>query len=133
MADLTQGIDTPTTGGTEHTLIMALGIGDISTGHSPTLIPTVTEAAILEGTPHALLPATTVAGATPQPVGTPVTPCTVMPSGIVSLHPALTTSPMGTTHTTPWTGTNLTLAAPATQHKNLSPGKSSNAQDPQLP
>ena len=61
MADLVQGINTPTTRGTDHTPIMAQNIGDISAGHSPASIPTMAEAAVLEGTPCALLPATVVA------------------------------------------------------------------------
>ena len=43
---------------------MAPDIGDISAGHSPAPIPTVTEAAVLEGTPHILLPATAAAHVT---------------------------------------------------------------------
>ena len=61
MADLIQGINTSTTGGTDHTSIMVPDIGDISTGHSPALILTMTEAAVLEGTPHVLPPATIAA------------------------------------------------------------------------
>ena len=34
-ADLNQGIDTPTTGGTDHTPIMVLNIGNITADHSP--------------------------------------------------------------------------------------------------
>ena len=56
-ADLTQGSDTPATQGTDHTPIMALDIGDISAVfYSPTLVTITTEAAVLEGTTHALLP-----------------------------------------------------------------------------
>ena len=87
----------------------------------------------LQGTPHALFPATTEACATPLLTDTPITPHTMIPTGIVTLHPALTTSCMGATHTTPWTRAGLTPAAPTTQHKDLSPGRSNNAQGPQPP
>ena len=62
--ELIQGIDTPTTRGTDYTPIMVPDIGNISAGHSPTPIYTMTEAATLEGTPHTLLPATTAAHTT---------------------------------------------------------------------
>ena len=42
-----QGIDTPTTRGTDHTPIMDPDIGDISAGHRPALISTMTEAVVL--------------------------------------------------------------------------------------
>ena len=132
-SQLAQGINTPTIRGTYHTPIMALDTGDISAEHSPTLIPTVTEAAVLEGTPHVLLPATAATHATPQPMDGPITPHAVIPSGIVALHPTLTTSPVGATLANPWTRASLTPAAPTTQHKDFSPGKSSNVQDPQPP
>ena len=54
MADCTQGIDIPATGGTSHTLIMVPNIGDITVDHRPAPIHTMTEAASLEGTPHTL-------------------------------------------------------------------------------
>ena len=56
--------------------------GDISAGHSPTHIPTTTEAATLEGTPHALLPATTAACAALQLMDAPISPTTVIPRNI---------------------------------------------------
>ena len=59
IADLIQGINTSTTEGTYHTPVMVPDIGDISVGHSPTLVPTATDAAVLEGTPCTLLTATT--------------------------------------------------------------------------
>ena len=64
---------------------------------------------------------------------TPITPNAVIPTGIVAPHPALTISPTGATHATPWTGASLTLAIPTTPHKDLNPGKSNNAQDPEPP
>ena len=63
----------------------------------------------------------------------PVTPHAVIPTGIVTLHLTLTTSPMGATHATPWTRARITPASPTTQHQDLSPGRSNNAQDPQHP
>ena len=125
-ADFILGMVTPTTR-IDHTPIMVPHREDISTGHSPTPIPTMTEAAVLKGTPHAPLPATTAACATLQPMDAPITPCTVIPTDIVAPHPALTTSPTGTTHATPWTGASLFQATHTAQHKDLSPEKSSNA------
>ena len=47
----------PTPKGTDHTpLIMIPDMEDISADHSPTAIPTVTEAAVSEGTPHTPYP-----------------------------------------------------------------------------
>ena len=84
---------------------------------------TATEAAALEGTPHTLLPATAAGCATPQLIDTSITPCTVIPTGIVSPHPALTISSTGATHTTLWTGAALASAASTMQNKILSPGR----------
>ena len=75
MANHTHGINTPITGWTGHTPIMAQDIGDISAGHSPVLIPTVTEAAVLKGTPCTLLPATTPVHASPSPWMLPLPLC----------------------------------------------------------
>ena len=129
MEHLTQGTNTPTTRGTGHTPIMALDIRDISRGHNPTLIPIVTEAAVLEGTPHTLLQATTAAHAAPQPMDAPITPHAMIPTGIVTLHPTLTTSPVGTTHATPWTGASFSPATFTSHHKDLTPERSNNTQD----
>ena len=95
MADLITGIITTTTRGTDHTPIMVTDIGDVIADHSPSHVHTMTEVAVLEETLHALLPATAAALVTP--------------------HPALTISPTGTTHTTPWTGAGLILGTSATQ------------------
>ena len=130
MADHIQSIITPTTRGTNHALIMVPDIGDITADHSSAPIYTLTEAADLEGTPCTLPPATTSAHAILQPIETPITLHTMIPTGIVVPHPTLTISPADITHATPWTGADLTPAAPTTQHKNLSPGKSINPQDP---
>ena len=96
-------------------------IGDITADHSPTPILTMTEAAALKGTPHALLPATTVVHATLQAMDTPITPFAMIPTDIVAPYFTLIISPKDTTHTTPWTGASLAPAAPTTQHKILSP------------
>ena len=130
MADLTQGIDKPTTRGTDHTPIIAPDIGYISAGYSPTLIPTVTEAAVLVCTHNTPLAANHAA---PQPMDVLIILYAMIPSVIVALHPTLTIPPVGATHATPWTIASLASAAPTMQHKDLIPGKSSNAQDPQLP
>ena len=133
MADLIQGIDIPTTGGTDHTPAMAPSMGDISAGHIPGPCPTTTEAAVLEGTPCTPLPATAAACATPQLMDASITPCAVIPTGIVVPHPTLATSPAGATHATLHTRASLSSAHPTKQHKDLSPAKSNNASDPQHP
>ena len=51
----------------------------------------------------------------------------------VTPHPTLATSPTGAIHATPQTGASLAPATPTAQHKDLSPEKSSNVQDPQPP
>ena len=81
-----------------------------------------TEVAVLEGTPHALLPATAATPATLQLMDAPITP-----HAIAASYPALTT------YATLWTRAGLTPATPATQHKDTNAGKSSNVQDPQPP
>ena len=131
MADPIQSINIPATRGTDHTPIMAPDIGDFSAGYSPVPIPNATEAAGLEGTPHTLLPATTAAHITLQVMDAPVNPYAMIPTGIVTPHPVLTTSPTDTTHTTPQTEVSLTPATPTTEYKDLKPEKSSNAPDPQ--
>ena len=110
MADLIQDINTSTTRGTDHTPIMTPDVADISAGHSPAPIPTTTQAAVLEGTPCALLPATTAACATLQPMDASITPYAM----IVTSHPTHATSPTGTTHTTPQTRVSLVPATPTT-------------------
>ena len=127
--DLVQGINTPPIKGTDHTPIMVPCIGDISADHSPAAVPTMTEAAVLESTPHALFLATTTACATPQLIDAPVTPHAVISTGIVTPHPALANSTTDFTHTTPQTRASLAPATPITQHRNLSLEKPQSAQD----
>ena len=83
---LIQGINTPTTRGTDHTPIMVTDIGDITVDHSPTPICTVTEAAALEGMHHTLLPAMTTAYAGLQLMYFPA----MITTGIVTPNPTLT-------------------------------------------
>ena len=83
----------------------------------------MTEAAALEGTPYALLPATTAACAALQLIDASITPHIIMPTGIVAPQPALTISPAGTIHATPQTTSSLPPAAPTMQHRILSPGR----------
>ena len=123
MADLIQGIHTPTTGGKDQTPIIVQDIEDTIANHSPCPIHTTTEAAALEGTPHAPLPANAAACAAIQLMDAPGTLHTVKLTGIVAPHPAFTISPTGTTHGTPPTRASLTPAAPTTQHRILCPGK----------
>ena len=130
--NLIQGINAPTTGGTDHSSIIVPDIGDITTDDSYTPVYTVTEAAALEDMPHALLPATTAAPATLQLMDAPITSHTMIPTGIVTPDPTLTISPTVANHATPWTGAGLTLPTHVLPHKILSPGRLSNAQDPQF-
>ena len=113
MEDFIQAINTPTTGGTDNTPIMVTAIGDMRADHSHTSICTTTEATMLEGTPHTLLPITTVGHAALQPMDVPV----MITTGVVTANPTLFISPAGATHTTPWTRAALTPAAPTLQHK----------------
>ena len=112
---------------------MVPDIGYISAGHSPATVPTMTEAAVLEGTPHIPLPATTAANATLWMIDDLITTCAVKTTGIAAPHPALATSPAGITHTTPQTRTSLTQATPTIQHRNFRPEMPNNAQDLQHP
>ena len=86
-------------------------------------IHTVAEAAALEGTPHALLPATTAAHTALQPMDAPITPHTKIQTGIVTPYPTLPISPADATHTTPLTGADLTPVVPTMQYSILSPGR----------
>ena len=108
-------------------------IGDISAGHSPTAITTMTEAPVLEGTPHPPLSATIATHTILWLMNAPVTTCAMTPTGIVTNRPALATSPTDTTHTTEQTRAGLTPATSNAQHRNLSPEKPNNAQAPQPP
>ena len=107
--------------------------GDISAGHSHTDVPTMTQVAVSEGTPCTPHPATTAACAVLWLMVIPITTCIVTPTGIVAPHPTLATSLTDVTHTTPQTGPSLAPATPTTQHRNLSPEKPNNAQDPEAP
>ena len=107
---------------------MVTDIGAVTADHSPAPIHAMTEVAVLESTSHALLPATRAAHTAVQQMDAPI-----IPHAIVAPHPALVTSPTGTTHATPWTRAGLTPATPATQHMDHNTRKSSNAQDPQPP
>ena len=80
---------------------MVPDIGGISAGHSHTLIPIMTESAVLEGRPHALPPATIVAYAIPQPMEAPITRHTMIQTGMVNciLHlPLLSWEPLTQLH-----------------------------------
>ena len=111
---LIPGNDTPTPKGTDNTQpTMGTNIGDISTNHNHATIPTLTGAgAVTEGTQCPPHPATTVANAALWLMDAPITTCTMThPIGIVTLHPALTTSSTNITYATiPWTGVGLTPA-----------------------
>ena len=123
MEDLTQGIDKAITRGTDHTPIMDPDIADITADDSPVLVHTAKEAVALEGTPHALLLATTAAHATLQQMDVPITPCAMIPLLIVTPHVVLAISAKGVTHATPWIRASLIPAAPTMQHKILSSGR----------
>ena len=119
--DLTQGIDTPMAGGTDHSPAMVPDIEDITADHSPIHFHTATEAEALKGTPNDLLPATTAAHTTIQLMATHVTPHAMITTCLFASYPTLTIFPAGATHATPQTRASLAPAAPSTQHKILSP------------
>ena len=110
---------------------MVPDIGHITADHSPVTVYTMAEAADLEGTPHVLLPVTTAVHAAFQLMNASITPHAMTPTGKVAPHTILAISPACATQAIPWTRTSLTPAAPTMLHKSLSPGKSSNTQDPQ--
>ena len=96
---------------------MAPDMGDISAGHSPAAICTMTEAAVSEGTPHTPNLATIAAHTALWPINAPITTCTMTPTGIVTPHPPLATSPTDVTHAIPQTRASLTPATPTTLHR----------------
>ena len=123
--DLIQGINISTPKGTDHTPpILVPDMGDISAGHSPATIPTVTKATVLEGTPCTPHPATTAALATLQLMDAPITTHAETPTGIVTPHPTLTTSPADVIHATP-----QTRAGPTALHRKHSQENPSHVQD----
>ena len=63
----------------------------------------------------------------------PITTCAMMPTGIVTSHPTLTTSLADITHTTPQTRAGLTPATPTTLHRKNNKEKPSYVQDLQPP
>ena len=121
--DLIQGIGIPTPGVKDHTPpIMVPDMGDISAGHSPVAIATVTRAAVSEGTHYTPHPATTAAHTTLWLMDVPITIHTVThPTGVVVHHPALATSPTDVTHATiPQNRAGLTPETPTGLHRNHS-------------
>ena len=81
--------------------IMVPDMGDISAAHSHTAIPTVTGAAVSEGTHHHPHPATTATHTTLWAMDVPIVTHTVThPTGTVEPHPTLATSPADVTHAT---------------------------------
>ena len=112
---LIQGHDIPTTPeGTDHIpSTMGTYMGDISTDHKHTTIPTMTGvAAVPQGTHHAPHPTTTAACAAIWLMDASIAKHTMTHhTDIVIPHPTLTTSPTNVTHTTkPQTRAGLTLA-----------------------
>ena len=110
---------------------MVTDMGDISTNHIPATIPTKTQAAVSEGTYHTPHPATAAAHATLWPMDATIAICVMTyPTGIITPHPVLTTSPADVTHTTnSWTTASLIPATPSALHKKHSQEKPSHAQD----
>ena len=132
--DLIQGINIPR--GTAHTPpIMVPELRDISANHNPTTIPTVTGAAVSEGTHHTPHPATAVAYATLWLIDAPIAICIMThPTNIVTPHPALNISSRDVTHATiPQTRASLTPLTPTTLHRKHSQEKPSHTQDLQPP
>ena len=100
---LIQDKNTPTPKGKDHTApTMGTDMGDISTDHNHTAISTVTgAAAVSEGTHHAPHLATAAAHAALQLMDTSIATCAMKhPTGIVTPHPTLATSPTNITHAT---------------------------------
>ena len=122
--DLLQGIDIPILEGTDHTPpTMLTDMGNISTSHNHTAVPTTTgAAAVSKDTHHAPHPATTVPCITLQPMDALITICTVTHlTGIVAPNPTLATSPTDITHgSTPQTGASITPATPTKLHRKNS-------------
>ena len=132
--DLIQGINIPTPKGKDRTPpIMVPDMRDISEGHSPATIPTATEIAVLEGTPHAPLPATTAAPAALWLIDAAITTCALKPTGIVAPHPTLSIFLTDITHTTPQTASSLAPATPTAQHRNLNPKNLNDTLRPSTP
>ena len=97
-------------------------MGDIPTDYNHTVNPTVTRAAVTEGTHHAPHPATTVAHATLWLTNAFITTCArTYPTGTVTSHLEQATSPTNVTHaTTPHTVASLTPATITTLHEDHS-------------
>ena len=122
MTDLIQGINIPTSEGTDHTShFMVLDMGDISGGHSPNTIPTATEVTVYKRIPHAPFPATATACATLWLTDSLIITHAMTPTGIVTPHLELTTSPTDATHATSQTRASLAAATPTTLHWKHSP------------
>ena len=80
---------------------MVIDMGDISTDHNPTTVPTATGTAVSEGTHHTPHPATAAAHAALWLMDSPITfHAMTHPTSIVTPHPTLTTSPADVTHVT---------------------------------
>ena len=93
---LLPGHDTHTPKVTDHTLpTKGTDMGNISTDHNDTTVPTATgEAAFTEGTHHPPYPATAVACPTLCLMDAPITTHAMThPIGIVTAHPIFATSP----------------------------------------
>ena len=122
--DLIQSIDKPTPKGTNHTPpTMVTDMGDISTNHNHTSIPTMTGTpAVSEGTHCTPHPTTSAAPAALWPMDIPVAIHTVTHSScIVTPHAALATSPTDITHATiPQTRAGLNPATPTVLHRKHS-------------
>ena len=102
---------------------MGTDMGGISNHHNHTTIPTVAgAAAVSKVTHHTPHPGTAVAHITLQLMDAPITTSTpTHPTGTVTPHPTLATSPTDITHTTiPWTGASLAPATLNAQHRKQS-------------
>ena len=132
--DLIQSISIPTPKGTGHSPPIKIpDMGDISAGHSPAVIPTMTEAAVSEGTPHALHSATVAAHAALKLMDTTITTCTMTPTGIVTSHP-VTCHFSCRCHSCHSTDLSWSCSSNSTtMHRKHSQEKPSNAQDLQPP
>ena len=100
--DHVQGTNIPTPRVTDNTpTTMVTDMGDISTNHNPTTIPTMTGAVVSEGTHCTPHPTTTAAHNTLWLMDAPIAICTITHStSIVTCHPTLATFSADITHAT---------------------------------
>ena len=132
MADLVQGISTPTTRGTDHTHIMAPDVADVSAGHSLTSSNHNRSSSFRRHTSHSFsshhssMHHPSVNGYSCHPSHHYTNRNSCAPS-----HTYHFSCRHHSCHSTDWSLSHSSNST--TQHKDLSPEKLSNAPDPQHP